>query len=61
MDEYAKRKFSEELRRKRARCSRYCATWNREDKDCEIYGEHHPAPSCCPFFLQSALAEAKTD
>ena len=29
--------LSDEMRKKKARCDRYCGTWNREDRDCEIY------------------------
>ena len=32
------------------RCKECCATWNDEDKDCEIYGEHHPHPRICYWF-----------
>ena len=39
------KEISEELRKKRARCSKYCVMWNCEGRDCEIYGEHHYSPS----------------
>lgn len=45
------KEISEELRKKRARCSKYCSVWNSEDKDCEIYGERHLTPSTCPYYL----------
>ena len=47
--------LSEKYRKQKARCSQYCPTWNSYDRDCEIYGEHHPSPSRCPYFLQSEL------
>lgn len=48
--------LSDEMRKERARCSTHCGTWNREDKDCEIYGEKHCPPSRCLFFLKQELA-----
>ena len=47
--------LSDELRKERARCSTYCGTWNREDRDCEIYGDYHPSPSRCGYFLEHEL------
>lgn len=55
MDKEAIIKLSEELRKQKTRCDRYCATWNSEDKDCEIYGEQHPSPARCKFFLEREL------
>ena len=40
----------EELRTKKYKCRDVCATWNRENRDCEIYGETHPVPLRCPYF-----------
>ena len=40
----------EEMRTKKYKCRDRCAVWNREDKDCEIYGETHPVPLQCPYF-----------
>ena len=48
-------KLSEEMRKQKARCDRYCGTWNSEDRDCEIYGEHHPSPARCKYFLELEL------
>lgn len=39
-----------ELRAKKYKCRDVCAAWNREDRDCEIYGETHPSPLQCPYF-----------
>lgn len=47
--------LSDEMKKKRARCCTYCATWNREDRDCEIYGNYHMPPSKCRLFLASEL------
>lgn len=47
--------LSDEMRKERARCSTHCGTWNREDRDCEIYGEHHPSPANCRYFLETEL------
>ena len=52
-------KLSAEMRKQKARCDRYCGTWNSEDKDCEIYGEQHPSPARCLFFLKQELAIRK--
>lgn len=43
------------MRKQKARCDRYCCTWNREDRDCEIYGEYHSSPSKCRYFLAIEL------
>lgn len=48
--------LSDEMRKERARCSTHCGTWNREDRDCEIYGEYHRTPSKCRYFLETELA-----
>lgn len=40
----------EEMRTKKYKCRDVCPTWNREDRDCEIYGETHPVPLQCPYF-----------
>ncbi len=50
-------KLSEEMRKQRARCDRYCGTWNSEVRDCEIYGEHHPSPARCKYFLENWLEQ----
>lgn len=47
--------LSDEMRKERARCSTHCGTWNREDRDCEIYGEQHPSPARCRYFLECEL------
>lgn len=47
--------LSDEMRKQQARCDRYCGTWNREDRDCEIYGEYHPSPARCWYFLEIEL------
>ena len=31
-------------------CKTHCIVWNNIDKDCEIYGEHHPCPRRCPYY-----------
>lgn len=50
-------KISHELKEKRRQCRQVCATWNCEDRDCEIYGSQHPSPSTCTYFL---IHELKT-
>lgn len=45
----------EELRQERARCDRFCATWNTQDKDCEIYGMNHPSPANCYYYIRKEL------
>lgn len=47
--------LSDEMRKQKARCDRYCGTWNSEDRDCEIYGEQHPSPARCRYFLECEL------
>lgn len=47
--------LSDEMKKQKARCCTHCGTWNREDRDCEIYGEHHPSPARCSYFLQCEL------
>jgi hypothetical protein len=47
--------LSDKLRKLRARCSQYCSVWNCEDRDCEIYGEQHPSPARCRYFLECEL------
>ena len=47
--------LSDKFRKLRARCDRYCGTWNCEDRDCEIYSENHPSPSRCLVFLKQEL------
>lgn len=49
--------LSDEMRKQRARCSTHCGTWNREDRDCEIYGEYHCPPSKCMYFLAQEVAK----
>ena len=48
-------KLAEEMRKQKATCRRYCGTWNSKDKDCEIYGEQHPSPARCKYFLECEL------
>ena len=52
-------KLSEEMRKQKARCDRYCGTWNSEDRDCEIYGQDHPSPARCKYFLENWLEQEK--
>ena len=47
--------LSDEMKNKKARCKNYCVTYNTEDNDCEIYGENHPGPSRCSYFLKTEL------
>jgi len=47
--------ISDEMKKEKARCDRYLGTWNQEDRDCEIYGQDHPSPARCPYFLQYEL------
>ena len=47
----------EEIKQKRYRCMDICPTWNREDRDCEIFGYMHPAPSKCPYMAQNCKEE----
>ena len=46
-----------ELRIKKYKCRNVCATWNKEDRDCEIYGDHHPSPLRCPYFSRHIKSE----
>lgn len=48
--------LSAEMRAKRARCDRYCVTWNSEDRNCEMYGDYHPSPAKCKHFLEAEVA-----
>lgn len=48
-------KLSDEYKKLRAQCRRYCGTWNSEDRDCEIYGDYHPSPAHCGYFLRHEL------
>lgn len=48
-------KLSAEMRKQKARCNLYCGTWNSEDRDCEIYGDQHPSPARCRYFLEREL------
>lgn len=45
------KKLSEELRKERASCKRYCPIWNAEDRDCEIFGSYTTPPSRCSIYL----------
>ena len=47
----------EEMRTKRYKGRNVCAAWNCEDRDCEIYGESHPAPLQCPHFAHHIKKE----
>lgn len=40
-----------ELRAKKATCRRYCGTYDTYDRDCEIFGNYHPSPSRCEYYL----------
>ena len=40
------------MSKERITCKRYCIEWNDIDKDCELFGENHPCPRKCPFWLQ---------
>lgn len=39
------------------RCSRYCITYNSIDRDCEIYGDHHPPISKCGRYFRRWVDE----
>lgn len=43
------------LRDHKAKCSKYCSTYNHDDKDCEIFGSNHLSPSRCEYFLRRKL------
>ena len=47
------------IRNGRYRCRDVCATWNREDCDCEVYGSYHPAPSKCNIMVSNCIDEAR--
>lgn len=32
------------------RCNTWCATYSKEDGDCELYGFYHPSPYHCEYF-----------
>ena len=39
------------MSQERITCKEYCECWNDVDKDCELYGEHHPCPRKCQHFI----------
>lgn len=41
--------FKTEYKSSKYRCSNTCPTWNRDDRDCEIYGSTHPKIWQCPY------------
>ena len=47
--------LSREFRKKRAKCSAWCAMWNSIDRDCEFMGEQRLTPSTCRWFLMHEL------
>lgn len=48
------------MSKERITCRTHCPTWNSEDKDCEIYGEHHFTPRTCPHYNKE-LKQEMTD
>lgn len=50
-----------ELRAKKATCRRYCGTYDTIDRDCEIYGNYHPSPSRCKYYLCHRLADFRKE
>ena len=40
-------------------CRTHCIYWNRDDRDCELYGENHPCPRKCPDFFNLIIEENK--
>ena len=53
--------LSDEMRKQKARCDLYCGTWNSEDRDCEIYGDKHPSPARCRYFLEIEIERRKKE
>lgn len=47
------------MSKERITCKKYCIKWNDIDRDCEIYGEHHPCPRNCPEFFNYVFEENK--
>lgn len=45
------KEISNELRKQRMRCSQCCGAWDYIDRDCYIFGNTHPAPSRCEYYL----------
>lgn len=43
--------------KERIMCKTHCIVWNDIDKDCEIYGEHHPCPRRCPYYQKHTAFE----
>ena len=41
------------MSKERIMCKTHCIQWNEQDKDCDLYGENHPCPKKCPFWLQA--------
>lgn len=35
----------------KSECEKTCGTFNTDDHDCEIFGESHPRPVNCPYFI----------
>lgn len=46
------------MTKERITCREYCNKWNDIDRDCEIYGEHHPCPRKCPFYKNGLHKES---
>lgn len=45
------------MAKERITCKTHCVKWNSIDKDCEIYGEHHPCPRKCYWWLKDQQQE----
>lgn len=45
------------MSKERITCKKYCIKWNDIDRDCEIYGEHHPCPRNCPEYFDDLLKD----
>jgi len=48
------------MTKERITCREYCNKWNDIDKDCEIYGEHHPCPRKCTIYKNGLIIEDNT-
>lgn len=47
------------MSKERIMCKTHCVYWNREDKDCELYGENHPRPRQCLNYWKSIIKVGK--
>lgn len=47
------------MNKERITCRDYCIKWDSIDKDCEIYGQQHPCPRKCYWYLKDKLANNK--